>query len=295
MPTFDTPEPISVSLELGVGDIRIDASDRADTIVEVRPTDPAKKGDVAAAEQTRVEYVAGRLLVKAPKGWRQHTWRGGGESIDVEIAVPAGSRVEGDAGVAALSSTGRVGALRFKTGVGEIHLDQTGPVEIRTGAGDVSVEQATGQTEIRTGSGALQLGRIEGPAIVKNSNGDTWIGRVAGDLRVSAANGKIAVDQPRASVVAKSANGDILLGAVAHGDVLAETAFGKVDIGVVDGVAAWLELKTSYGRVENDLETADSPAPGEATVEIRARTSYGDITIRRAALTQTDVNEGTGS
>ena len=28
MPTFDTPEPISVSLELGVGDVRIAASDR---------------------------------------------------------------------------------------------------------------------------------------------------------------------------------------------------------------------------------------------------------------------------
>jgi hypothetical protein len=54
MPTFDTPEPISVSLEIGVGDIQIAASDRADTVVEVRPTDPRKAADVQAAEQTRV-------------------------------------------------------------------------------------------------------------------------------------------------------------------------------------------------------------------------------------------------
>jgi hypothetical protein len=295
MPTFDTPEPISVSLELGVGDIRIDASDREDTVVEVRPTDPAKKDDVTAAEETRVEYIDGRLLVKAPKGRRHYSWRGGGESIDVEIAVPAGSRVEGDAGVAALHSTGRVGELRFKTGVGEIHLDQTGPVEIRTGAGDVSVEQAAGQAEIRTGSGALQLGSVEGPAIVKNSNGDTWIGRASGDLRVNAANGKIAVDQAHASVVARSANGDILLGAVAHGEIVAATAFGKVDIGVMDGVPAWLELTTSFGRVHSDLDSADSPAPDEDAVAIRARTSYGDITIRRAARTQNDENEGNES
>ena len=67
MPTFDTPEPISVSLELGVGDIRIVAGDRTDTVVEVRPTDPAKKGDVTAAEQTRVEFAAGRLQIRAPK------------------------------------------------------------------------------------------------------------------------------------------------------------------------------------------------------------------------------------
>jgi hypothetical protein len=85
MPTFDTPEPISVTLEVGVGDIRIVASDRTDTVVDVRPSDPATKSDMTAAELTRVEYADGRLLVMAPKGWRQWSFRGGGESIDVEI------------------------------------------------------------------------------------------------------------------------------------------------------------------------------------------------------------------
>jgi hypothetical protein len=271
-----------VNLELGVGDIRIVAGDRGDTVVEVRPSDPAKQEDVTAAEHTQVEYADGRLLVKAPKGWRQFSRRGGAESIDVEIGLPAGSRVDGDAGVAALHSTGLIGELRFKTGVGVIHLDRTGPVDIRTGAGDVTVEAATGRAEIRTGSGALQIGSVDGPAVVKNSNGDTWLGEVAGDLRVNAANGKIAVDRPRGSVVAKSANGDILIGAARRGEVDAETAFGKVDIGVVDGVAAWLELKTGHGHVRNELEAADGPTRDEEAVEIRARTSFGDITIRRA-------------
>ena len=43
---------------------------------------------------------------------------------------------------------------------------------------------------------------------------------------------------------------------------MAETGFGQVDIAVVDGVAAWLELKTGFGRVHNDLEAADQPASG---------------------------------
>lgn len=62
MPTFDTPEPISVTLELGVGDIRIVAGERTDTVVEVRPSDAARTSDVTAAQQTRVEYAGGRLL-----------------------------------------------------------------------------------------------------------------------------------------------------------------------------------------------------------------------------------------
>ena len=114
MPTFDTPEPISVTLEVGVGDIRIVAGDRTDTIVEVRPTDPAKKGDVTAAEQTRVDYAGGRLTIKAPKGWRRYTPFGGGESIDVQIDLPAGSHVRGEASMAAVRCTGRLGECRFR-------------------------------------------------------------------------------------------------------------------------------------------------------------------------------------
>ncbi len=281
MSSYDTPEPISVSLELGVGVIRITASDRTDTVVEVRPSDPASKDDVTAAEQTRVEFADGRLSIKGPRGWRQVPWRSGRESIDVEIALPAGSHLDGEAGVAALHCTGRLGELRYQTGAGAIRLDETGPVQIRTGAGDISVEQATGRAEIASGSGAVEVGGVDGPATVKNSNGDTWIGDVTGELRANAANGRIAVDRTRAAVFAKTANGDIVLGTVARGEVIAETGFGKVDIGVLDGVPAWLELKTSFGNVRNELETADRPEPPEEAVEIRARTGYGDITIHR--------------
>ncbi len=37
MPSFDTPEPISVTAHVGAGSIRFTASDRPDTVVEVRP------------------------------------------------------------------------------------------------------------------------------------------------------------------------------------------------------------------------------------------------------------------
>ena len=71
-----------------------------------------------------------------------------------------------------------------------------------------------------------------------------------------------------------------------HGEIVAETGSGSVDIGVGDGVAAWLELKTSFGNVRNELEAADRPASGEDAVEVRARTGYGDITVHRSPGTQ---------
>ncbi|WP_322755684.1 DUF4097 family beta strand repeat-containing protein [Frankia sp. Cas3] len=282
MPTFDAPEPISVTVELAVGDIRIVASDRTDTVVEVRPSDGAKKSDVAAAEQTRVEYANGMLLIKAPRGWRQHTFRGGGESIDVQIDLPAGSHVRAAAGVATLHCTGRLGECRYKTGIGDIHVDQAGAVELRTGSGDIGVGRAVGHTAVTTGSGSVRIGSIDSTAVIKNSNGDTWIGEVASDLRVSAANGDIVVNHAHATVAAKTAKGDVRIGEVARGAILTQTAYGTVDIGILDGVAAWLDLNTSYGNVQNDLDAADRPEPGEDAVEVRARTAYGDITIHRS-------------
>ena len=281
MQTFDTPEPISVTLEIGVGDIRITADDRTDTIVEVRPSNPSKKGDVAAAEQTSIDYSSGRLLIKAPKGWRHLApWRGG-ESIDVRIDLPAGSHLFGQAAVATLRSTGRLGECRYKTSVGDIHIDHAETADVRTVAGDLNVNQVLNGGAFTAGSGAVWIGAVDGSAVVKNSNGDTWIGSVGGDLRVSAANGRIVVDHSQASVMAKTAYGGIRLGEVAHGAIVAETAYGAVDIGIRAGVPAWLDLSTSYGTVWNELEDAERPEPGEDAVEVRAQTSFGNITIRR--------------
>ncbi|MGH3369503.1 MAG: DUF4097 family beta strand repeat-containing protein, partial [Nocardioidaceae bacterium] len=163
-----------------------------------------------------------------------------------------------------------------------IQLDQAGPVQLQTGAGDITVDRALADAEVNTGSGAVRIARIGGTGAIKNANGDTWIGEVIGDLRVKAANGEISVDRAHATVAAKTANGDVHLREVARGAVVAHTANGAIDIGVLDGVAARLDLNTHYGHVRNNLDAAERPEPGEGAVEIHARTAYGDITVRRA-------------
>jgi Toastrack DUF4097 len=285
MQTFETSEPIAVTLELGVGGVRIAATDRADTRVDVRPSDPSKRSDVIAAEQTRVEYANGRLLIRAPKGWRQWSpwgpW-GGNESIEVEIGVPTGSSLSGQVGVGAVRGTGRIGGCRFRTGVGDIRIEEAGPVELKSGAGDVVLDRIEGTAEVTTGSGSVGIASVDGRLIVKNGNGDTWIGEVTGDARVKAANGRISIDRAHAGVVAKTANGDVRLGRVERGAVVAQSAFGSVEVGVRDRVAAWLDLDTKFGTVHNELDAADRPEPSEDAVEVHAQTGMGDITIRRS-------------
>ena len=67
MPTFETPEPIAVRIEAGDGSIRLIATDRADTVVEVRPRDESRSSDVWAAEHTRVDFRDGKLVVSGAK------------------------------------------------------------------------------------------------------------------------------------------------------------------------------------------------------------------------------------
>lgn len=291
MPTFDTPEPISVTVDIGVGDIRIAAGDRADTVVEVRPSDGNRKGDVELAEQTRVELAGATLLVRAPRGWRHYSPWSGRESIDVDIALPAGSHVQGDAGVAALHTSGRLGECRFKTGVGEIQVEHATAVRLATSAGDVSVDRVEGRAEVSTGTGTVRVGALEGEGTIKNSNGAIWIGAAGADLRVRAGNGGITVEHALASVDARSANGSIRLDEVAHGLVVVGTAAGRVQIGVREGVAAYLDLDTKYGALRNELDVAGSPEPDVDSVEVRARTSFGDIVIHRSFAGHTNQEE----
>jgi DUF4097 and DUF4098 domain-containing protein YvlB len=281
MTLFQTPDPISLSLEFGVGNLHLVAGELGETEVEIRPTDPSNKGDVNAAKQTQVEFASGALLVRGQKSWRQWTFRGGRESIDVEIRLPEGSRVSANVGIAAVHTTGHLGELDVKTGMGDVRVDRAGPVRIRTGLGEVIVGRVEGDADVKTGSGRIEIGSIGGSATVKNSNGNTRIGDVAGRAQLQSANGTIEVDSAHSYVTAKTAFGDVRLGVLSQGTTEAKTAYGQIEIGVLDGVAAWLDLSTSFGRVNNELEETDRPLTDEQTTEIRAHTAMGDIAVRR--------------
>jgi len=280
MSTFDTPRPISATIDLVMGDVRISAGDRDATVVDVHPSDASNEEDCKAAELTRVEYANDQLLVKAPK-LRSWLSRSGGGSIDVTIALPAGSHVHGALGAADLHCDGRLGTCRIKTGLGHIRLDRADTLSLKIGTGDISVDRVTGNAEVTAGSGDVRLRELDGSAVIKNSNGDTWIGVARGDLRLSAANGSIAVDLAHASVGAKSANGDVRLGEVVRGTVGLETQIGDLEVGIREGTAAWLDVSATAGKVHNALEAADAPGPSAETVEVRARTALGEILIRR--------------
>ena len=280
MPSFATPEPISATIDVPVGDVRISAGDGGATIIDVRPTDASNEEDVEVAQRTRVEYGDEQLLVKAPRS-RSWTPRRGGGSIDVTVELPAGSHLHGAGQLADFRCEGRLGDCRIKTGVGQIRVDRADTPRLRTGIGDIALDHATGQAELTAGSGDVRVGQLDGGAVIKSSNGDTWVGAADGDLRLSAANGNITVEAAHAGVVAKSANGDVRLSEVVRGSIVLETRLGDLEVGIREGTAAWLDVSAKAGRVHNALDAAEAPEPSAETVEVRARTSAGSVVIRR--------------
>ncbi len=282
MPTFDTPGPISVTVSLGAGDVRITATERSDTVVDVRPADDAAEDDVRAAEQVRVEYADGSLLVKAPKNWRRFGPFGDRGSVDVTIAVPAGSELHGETAAASLRGEGRLGDCGFKTAAGDIQLGQTGALNLSSAAGDIRVDHVAGRAQVTSASGHVRIGAVDGSAVIKNSNGNSWVGQAAGDLRLVCANGDIAVGSSSATTTAKTAKGAIRIAEVIRGSMVLETAYGDVEIGIGDGTAVRLDASTGYGSVRNEMESSDGPQPTDETADVRARTGFGDILIHRS-------------
>lgn len=281
MPTFDTPEPILANLEPVVGNVRVVAGDRTDTVVDVQPTDPADASDVKAAEQTRVEFSGGTLSVKGPRS-NPLDWSNKTRSIEVTVELPAGSRVQGGTGIGDLHTTGRLGECRYKSGAGHMQLDHTGEAHLHTSAGNVAVDRVAGNADVNTSSGRVHLGAVTGMATVKNSNGATTIGSAGRAVRVRSANGDITVEQAEDGVDAKTANGSVRVLDAVRGTLTLETAMGDIEIGVREGSAAWLDVKTRFGRVHNDMTAAAAPDGAADTVEAVANTSFGDITIHRS-------------
>ncbi|GGQ48559.1 DUF4097 family beta strand repeat-containing protein [Couchioplanes azureus] len=280
MPTFDTPGPVTAAVELAVGDLRVVASERPDTVVHVRPADETETRDVRAAEQTRVEFASGTLTVRGPRQPGLGMFGRVG-AVDVVVELPAGSGVEAKLGAGGIRCTGALGDCRLRSGAGDLQVEHADTLAVTTGMGLVAAETVTGDARLTTGSGTLQVRSVTGAAVLKNGNGETWVGHAGSELKINSANGNITADHAAASLTANTANGDIRVRELVRGSATLRSAAGRIEIGIRPGTAARLDVHTQYGKIRNEMTATDAPAETDEQAEVRARTAFGDILIRR--------------
>ena len=267
-------------MDVAAGALRVSAGPRTDTVVVVKPSDPDSEADVQAARETRVDYTAGRLSVQVPRpsAWSMFVR---GPMVDIELELPEGSDLDAHSGWAGVLSDGRLGDVTIDTS-GDVRLERTGRLHLKTRHGNVTVGSAAGHAEVRASSGTIALDEVDGTATIATNSGNVMIGAVTGPARVQAASGNVRIRRALGSLDVTTAYGTLQVDEVVEGSIVLETAYGTVDIGVRQGSVAWLDLSSQAGQVHNSLEAADGPEATDRTVQIRARTRYGAITVRRA-------------
>jgi DUF4097 and DUF4098 domain-containing protein YvlB len=279
MPTFSTPSPIDLAINLPVGSIDIIASERTDTVVTVSPTNPDKAVDRRGAEETKVEFDGHRLTVLGPKP--RFSIIGPSESIDLKVELPTGSRVTTESSVGHVRGRGRLGATRIKASTGAVDLDATGDLWLRASHGNATAQSVDGTAEITADHGQIRLGAVLGDAILKTSHGTITIGESGGDVDAKLSYGDLEIARALGSVTAKTAYGSIQLREISSGSMQLESGFGQISIGIRAGVPAWLDLSSKEGRVRNELDGDGTPSPSEEAVAVRARTQFGDVMVSR--------------
>lgn len=178
MQTFATEAPITAVLDVPAGRIQLVAADRADTTVEVRPTNASKESDVRAAEQTTVEYADGALRIAVPAKGRLF---GPSGSVEVVVQLPAGSRVTAKSAAIEVRVVGRLGDVDIEGAYDRIKLDEVANLRLVAVEGDVEVGRLTGPAEITTTRGDIRIGEaVRGAVVLRTRSGGITIGAAAG-------------------------------------------------------------------------------------------------------------------
>lgn len=267
--TFQTSGPISLYVEIGAGDLKVDAIETTETEVHVAGR---------AADDVTVEQRGDQIVVLSPP------LRGGffGTSHDLRVTVtmPLDSDLGAKLGSADVVATGRYGAARIKSGSGDIRLgDLTDDSVVETGSGDIEIAGSTGHLRIKAGSGDVAVGRAVSTVVVSAGSGSVQLGAAEDTASIKSGSGSIQVRDAHTDLSAVTGSGDVYVGQIHRGAVKAKAASGDIHIGVPAGVPVWTDISCISGNVRSNLQGAGQPEKGQDYIEIRATTVSGDVNL----------------
>ncbi|MFD5466962.1 DUF4097 family beta strand repeat-containing protein [Kitasatospora sp. NPDC127059] len=215
MQAFDTPTAITAVLDVPAGRVRFAASERTDTVVEVRPADPAKKRDVETAEQTVIEYADGVLRIHTVAPGNALLGPG---ALEVTVQLPAGSRVEARTESTELRTAGRLGDVDYRGAYNRISVDEAAGLRLTAVDGDIEVGRINGTADISTSRGDIRIAEAgPGAVVLSTQSGSITVAAAVGvsaTLDAGTGHGRIADSlrnggSAELRIRATTSNGDI--------------------------------------------------------------------------------------
>jgi len=282
--TFQTPGETRLDIRLGAGEIRLETAEVQETTVVLEPL-RGNDASTAAVESARVELRDrgnGHEVVIDVRDRGRGIFRNA--EVLVSVTSPEGTSVETKSGSADVEGRGRFGSVEVETGSGEVEFGEiAGEAKISAASGDVQLASVGGDAHVNTASGDVQIRSIGGEAKINSASGDVIIREVRGELDVNSASGDVLVREAGSSVGINTASGDQELGSVTTGKVTLKSASGDLKVGIREGTSLWVDARSRSGEVRSELPVSDLPPDGNGpSVELRANTMSGDITVARA-------------
>lgn len=139
-----------------------------------------------------------------------------------------------------------------------VQLPAGSRVEARAASAELRGVGRLGEVTFEGAQGSVKLDEATHARLTLQA-GDVSIGRLGGDAEIS------------------TRKGDLRITEAVRGTVVLRTDQGEISVGAARGVPASLDAGTAYGRINNTLNNTEGAA---AQLDIRATTSYGDITAR---------------
>jgi DUF4097 and DUF4098 domain-containing protein YvlB len=273
--TFHTPGPADLYVELGTGDLHVRCADVTETTVDVDGKD---------AEDVLVEERGDQIVVIAPNKRTAFMlgFSSSSQQLRVRVTMPHASKLATKLGSADLDAAGRLGETMVRSGSGDVRLEEVdGGAVIETGSGDVEIEAVRGPLRLKSGSGDIEIGQLDDEATISTGSGDVEIGTAARPVQVKSGSGDLRVREAADALSLSTASGDLLVDRIRRGGLRAHNVSGDIRVGIPAGVPVWTDISTVTGSVASDLEGAGQPTEGQDYIELRAKTVSGDVILEQ--------------
>lgn len=177
-------------------------------------------------------------------------------SIDYDVTVPAGTKVDG-----AINS-------------GSVELDGVAGVNLKSDSGRVTMRHISGKVNLDSSSGSIEVSDVSDAVTIRSESGRVAVNDVRGAVSVEADSGSVEATGVGGPVAVHASSGSVTAGLSSAQDVKVKADSGSVTV-TVPRAAYRLLTNTDSGRVSGDVH---DDATGTHRLDLQ--TDSGSITVR---------------
>lgn len=202
-------------------------------------------------------------------------------SVDIKQVHESGLEVDIEVYVAATP------AVEIKSGAGDVTVTNTkNACRVRSSAGSVTISGMSGPIDVNADSGNVSIANSEsGNLVIENKSGDISVDNVTSNMNLRSVSGDISVRGSHGKTLAfEAVSGDVSLDIPQPilGSLSVRTVSGDARISVTDGSDARVAITTLRGVAQIDLDLQER---AQSDQRITGRVGDGNGTIDISAVT----------